>query len=452
MLKKKTVDPLLEKQWKKYQKSIGEPKLRSKLVGRINDESLLNIIVNDLEPISKMGVNEYIFFQKWWEIREKYPGCRQSTLGGDTFVYDNVEQQRFIQRIKHNIWIPKTPEDFRNLKPRLVSTDDSEVIESPSPFGGTQRIEIARNKELPEIWNCIRNFISTMKNSSNIGRNLNYLVVDEVTGKYLGVICLSSDFLDLTPRDNHIGWPRDLKTTGGKINHTAIGSTIVPFQPLGYNHVGGKLLALLCLSDRVQEDWKSRYGDTLVGVTTTSLYGKSKPDGMSQYDGLKHWKKMGFSSGSVSFQPTKPTIKLMLEWLEYNHPRKYFEWYVAIKPSGQPYKRDHRNRSYSFIYSQLKVPKELIKADHYRGIYFSELYENTCEFLRGEITEDKLVKKFDTSEEYLSKLWLDKYAEKRYNSLIKNNREFSNQTLFYDDLSWLSWAESKKKYLGDVGR
>jgi hypothetical protein len=38
----------------------------------------------------------------------------------------------------------------------------------------------------------------SMKNNSNIGRNLFYILTDEVTGKYLGVICISSDFLDLT--------------------------------------------------------------------------------------------------------------------------------------------------------------------------------------------------------------------------------------------------------------
>ena len=80
-----------------------------------------------------------------------------------------------------------------------------------------------------------------MKNNANIGRNLNFIVKDKPTQKYLGVICISSDFLDLTPRDNFIGWSREKKTQGGMINHTAIGSTIVPLQPLGFNYVGGKL-------------------------------------------------------------------------------------------------------------------------------------------------------------------------------------------------------------------
>jgi len=235
------------------------------------------------------------------------------------------------------------------------------------------------------------------------------------------------------------------------IDHTAIGSTIVPLQPLGYNYVGGKLLALLCLSDQVQQDWKREYGDTLIAVTTTSLYGKNKLNGLSQYDGLKHWQKMGFSSGSVSYEPLKSTVQLMLQWLRVNYPRKYFEWYEAKKPSGQPYKRDHKNRSYNFLYSKLEIPKHLIRSDHQRGIYFSELYTNSREFLRGEITEDALDKKFDTSYDALNNLWKEKYASKRIRSLTEQNR-VSSETLFYDDLIFLDWNETKNKYLTQVGR
>ena len=109
----------------------------------------------------------------------------------------------------------------------------------------------------------MRTFLSTMKNNSNIGRNLNFLIRDKKTKKLLGVTCMSSDFLDLTPRDNYIGWERVAKTQR-MINHTCIGSTIVPIQPLGYNLVGGKLLALLCLSDTVEKTWEYQYKDKLV--------------------------------------------------------------------------------------------------------------------------------------------------------------------------------------------
>ena len=235
------------------------------------------------------------------------------------------------------------------------------------------------------------------------------------------------------------------------INHTAIGSTIVPFQPLGFNYVGGKLLALLCLSDEVQRLWKKQYGDVLVGVTTTSLYGRTKADGLSQYDNLDHWQKMGFTAGSVSFEPERDTRYMIRDWLKVNHTRRYFEWYVAKKPSGQPHKRDHKNRSLNFAYGKLQIPKELIRTEHQRGIYFSPLYNNTNEFLRKEITDESLVKSFDTSEEALSNIWKTKYAKGRIRQLQKKNN-VSYETLFYDDLIYLSWEETKAKYLPQVGR
>jgi hypothetical protein len=277
------------------------------------------------------------------------------------------------------------------------------------------------------------------------------VVRDKVTKKYLGVICISSDFLDLTPRDNHIGWPRELKTQGGMINHTAIGSTIVPLQPLGFNYVGGKLLALLCLADPVQELWKKLYGDVLVSVTTTSLYGRTKADGLSQYDNLDHWQKMGFTAGSVSFEPEKNTRYEIRDWLKVKHTRKYFEWYAAKKASGQPHKRDHKNRSLQFVYSKLNIPKELIRTDHARGIYWSPLYDNSIDYLNKRIGDDALIKSFDTSVEALTEIWRTKHAKPRIKQLVKKGRN-NNETLFYDDLTTLTWEQAKNKYLPAVGR
>jgi hypothetical protein len=184
----------------------------------------------------------------------------------------------------------------------------------------------------------------------------------------------------------------------------------------------------------------------LVGVTTTSLYGS-----FSQYQNLKHWHKRGHSSGSVSYEPTKETIYLIRDWLKLNYPQKYFEWYVATKSTGQPYKRDHRNRSLTFAYSKLQIPKELQKSKHERGIYFSTLYDNSAAFLRKEIDETALVKSFDTKTETLVQLWKDKYAGKRINALLSDQRT-NFETLYYDDLIYLDWEETKNKYLSQVGR
>ena len=395
----------------------------------IDTELLKETLIQNLTYASKMDVREYTLYQKWCEVQEKYPTRTISTLYGDDKQLIDLTQEKLVEKVKKNFWIPEGPDDYEKLEPILQLS----------------------NGEGAETWNTIRTFSSTMKNNSNIGRNLYYTVVDGRSGKYLGVICISSDFLDLTPRDSAIGWARDVKTQQGMINHTAIGSTIVPLQPLGFNYMGGKLLALLCLSDTVQNDWKVRYGDTLVGVTTTSLYGNTKSNGLSQYDGLEHWNKMGFSSGSVAFEPTRKTMKMVFDWIKENHTRKYFEWWEAKNQNGLPLKRDHKNRSLNFAYSKLSIPKELIRTEHQRGIYFSPLYNNTNEYLRKEIGDKELVKSFDTSPETLANIWKTKYAKGRI-SMLKKKNNVSYESLFYDDLIYLSWEETKAKYLPQVGR
>lgn len=414
----------VEKQWDEWSSANPPEKFE-----HIDEQSMKEILIKDLTYASQMDVREYTLYQKWCEVKERYPVQDVSTLWGSEVQMVDPRQRELVDKVKANFWVPQSPDDYENLKPKMVLSNGPDA----------------------ETWNAVRTFSSTMKNNSNIGRNLFYILTDEVTGKYLGVICISSDFLDLTPRDNAIGWSRDVKTQQHMINHTAIGSTIVPLQPLGYNYMGGKLLALMCLSDTVQADWKRQYGDTLVGVTTTSLYGKTKAGGLSQYDGLEHWNPMGFSSGSVAFEPSRATKKLVFDWIKENHTRKYFEWWEAKNQQGLPLKRDHKNRSLNFAYSKLQIPKELIRTEHQRGIYFSPLYDNSFEFLRKETTDEQLVKSFDTSEEALANIWKTKYAKGRIRQLQKKNN-VSYESLFYDDLIYLSWEDTKAKYLPQVGR
>ena len=422
----------IDDQWQSWQDNNDVSKVEA-----MDTESLKTLVEKDLGFVSVMNVKEYTLYQKWCEVKHRYPTIETNNFFDDKPAMERPEQAVVIQEVKNNFWLPEDPMEYLELEPELIWTDGADVISHTNAKGS-------------EIWNALRTFLSTMKNNSNIGRNLNFLIRDKKTKKYLGVTCMSSDFLDLTPRDEHIGWERESKTQR-MINHTCIGSTIVPIQPLGYNLVGGKLLALLCLSDTVEKTWEYQYKDKLVGVTTTSLYGKTKEIPLSQYDRLKHWKKMGWTAGSVSFEPEKSTQKEIQKWLMKNHTYKYFEWYVAKKDTGQPHKRDHRNRSHTFTYNKLGIAKNLIKSEHARGIYFSELYSNTKEFLREEIKEDKLVRAFDNSTEYLTDLWKNKYAKKRIASLMKQDR-VSKETHFYDDIIYMTWEETKQKYLPQVGR
>ena len=193
----------------------------------------------------------------------------------------------------------------------------------------------------------------------------------------------------------------------------------------------------------MQREWYSRYNQKLVGVTTTSLYGS-----FSQYNNLKHWNKRGKSAGSIVFEPTRATLYKIRDWVHKKDPVRYWEWYFALDDRGNKLKRDHKFRMLNWVYSQLKIKDT--KTFHQRGIYFSQLYENTAEFLREDITEDKLKKKFDTSTEHLVDLWKNKYASKRIKSLTESNR-VKNETLFYDELIICMGAGSISNWIREIG-
>ena len=407
--------PNIHKHWERW-----IPHNLPETIDALSDDELRDLLEEELSLLRDMSIKETILYQKWQEIKRKYPSREIKTLFGTERVLVDGTQQNLIDHTKPMMWIPESPDDYLKLEPELL-------------FCNTTR--------LTKLYTLLRNFCHSQRNNNNIGRNLYYIIRDRVTEKYLGVIAISSDFIDLTPRDNFVGWTRDQRNDG-MLLHTAIGSSILPTQPLGYNYVGGKLLALLCLSDTVQEEWKQRYGQKLVGVTTTSLYGS-----FSQYNNLKYWNKRGHTTGTVVLEPSRETLYKVLAWIHKRDPVRHFEhWVAKSDKTGHRLKRDHKFRSFLFAYSRLGIKNT--QSFHQRGIYFSHLYENTPAFLREEITEDKLVKRFDTSVEHLVDLWKNKYASKRIKSLLARDG-VSDKTLFYDDLIYMSWEETKEKYLNE---
>ena len=170
-------------------------------------------------------------------------------LFGSETQLEDITQEKIIKTVKSNIWRPTDVEDYMNLKPRLIYTNDSSTYNKVGIDGSSVEVTTDRTKELPEKWNTLRTFMSTMKNNSNIGRNLNFMVEDEVTGKYLGVVCISSDFLDLTPRDEWIEWERGKEDTRSYDQLYCYWFDYCgPTQPLGFNYVGGEncLLFFAC--------------------------------------------------------------------------------------------------------------------------------------------------------------------------------------------------------------
>lgn len=391
----------------------------------IDKQEIQKRVSDELAAFRAMPTEEYILWQKWEEVKDTYPMWHSPLL--DEVAYENADHNNLIQLLSTKLY----DGSYETVEPELLWVGDK------------------RNESIKEHWTALRILIHTQQHSGAIGRALNYLVRDRVSKKYLGVIAIASDFLDLAERDRQIGWTREQRTQEQRVRHTAVCSSVVPVQPFGYNYVGGKLLALLCLSDVVQNDWERQYGFKLTGLTTTSLYGKSKGGhGMSQYDNLKYWKKMGYSSGSSAYRLSIATKNLAYRWAKTNIPQDYYMFLIHKDEKGMTV-RDRLNRFHQKIYRGLGISAKQFTSNHDRGVYFAPLYKNTNEFLRDEIKEDALISNGDFSIGALTDLWKTKYAARRSRNLYGN---YKTDRLFYADLGALTWEEAKSKYLPEVGR
>ena len=203
-------------------------------------ETQKRLLIENMDYLSSMSVEEQTLYKKWVELQEPNMIRDKSQIAS---MYD----------------IQWAPTDINNLEQTIKE------IEELEPY-----VEILEDTKEAGKWTHIRKMIHTMSFVANPGRNVKINVKDRKSGKLLGQISLASDVTSMAVRDNYIGWTKDDKFKKGKLNHTTIASTIVCTQPLGYNFLGGKLIAMMTTVPEVREFWKEKYGQTLIGVGTTS--------------------------------------------------------------------------------------------------------------------------------------------------------------------------------------
>ena len=376
--------------------------------------------IDNLDFLKSMSVQEQTLYKKWQEFNAD--------------VYSMTQKATSFAKIENSIW---TPKDINNKEQTIKE------IEALEPY-----VEMTEqgNSKHNEEWTLVRRLIHTMEFTANPGRNVKFYVKDKVSGKILGIICLGSDVTSLGARDTFIGWSKDNKFKDGKLKHTSIGTTICCAQPLGFNFLGGKLVAALVTSSVVRDAWKELYGQTLVGLSTTSLYGIH-----SMYNSIPLWKTLGSSSGKIALKPDDSTYEVWHEWLKENEADEYKRQTtqkegVAGPPTGV------KQKVINMIFKAVGVKSSTYMHGFKRGIFYADMYENGKEFLRGEIEEKdlKMKQKYIDDSDYIMKWWKPK-AIKRYSKLHDENR-LKPEKLFYGDIVGKTWEETKEQYLGEVGR
>ncbi len=382
-------------------------------------------LIENMDYLMTMSVQEQTLYKKWVELQE--PSMIQAKAQIASY-YDSQ-------------W---KPTDINNKELTIKE------IEALDPY-----VEIVEDPKESTKWAAVRRMIHTMDFTANPGRNVKINVKDRTSGKLLGQISLASDVTAMAVRDNFIGWTKDNKFVDGKLNNTTIASTIVCTQPLGYNFLGGKLIAMMTTVPEVRNYWKEKYKNVLIAVGTTSLYGIH-----SQYNGIPLFKTLGESAGKISMKPDDKFYDPWHQWIKENHSEWYDENITRERARNGANMGYEANGPVSGIKQKIlgKIFKECsIKANEYhhgfkRGVYMAMMYENGCEFLRNEITEDKLIikDKFKQGTEYINKWW-KKHAISRYTKLHDEGR-IKPEHLFYIDAIGISWEEMKAKYLSEVGR
>ena len=194
-------------------------------------------LIDNLNFLKAMSVEEQTFYKKWLEIQ----------------TYEKLSNK--ANTIKAKIWTPSdvndvtsTVNEIQDLNPTLVHVE---------------------TKQQNEDWTILRIFGHTMTFDQTPGRFIKFLVTDGNIDnpKYIGCISVSSDVIAITDRDNYLGWSADNKMKDKRLSHSAIGSCIMSTQPIGYNFLGGKLVAAMITTSTVRDIWEKLYNQTLVGLS-----------------------------------------------------------------------------------------------------------------------------------------------------------------------------------------
>ena len=365
--------------------------------------------ISNLDLLKSMSVQEQTLYKKWQEFNKNEYNMRNKVTN--------------FPKYYNRLWKP-TDITNKELTIKEIESIEPVVVFVPS--------DDASN------WTMYRMLIHTMDWSANPGRNQKYFVRDKVTDKILGLVSLGSDVTSIKVRDDYIGWSKDNKFVDHKLNNTAIASTIVCTQPIGFNFLGGKLIAALTTSSAIRNKWYEQYNDILIGVTTTSLYGVH-----SQYNGIPHWKTLGESAGKIAIKPDDDVYFVWANWLKENYREEFDKAQSQTGP-----KQNTINR----IFKHLGIKGKDYEHGFHRGVFFANMYDNGLEYLRNEI-EDKDLRmkpKFENDIDYIMNWWKPK-AIRRYVKLYDNDK-LKPEVLFYGDIVGKTWEETKHQYIGEVGR
>jgi hypothetical protein len=285
-------------------------------------------------------------------------------------------------------------------------------------------IEICETQKQKDLFRIFR-YSWSSPYSDYVGRRIKILFRDNALPNkpVIGIAALGSPIIHIPERDEYIGWDKPTRTKN--LIYTMDAYVIGALPPYNYL-LGGKLISLLLASNEIRKIYHDKYKDkitiidkrvsnSLVGIFTTSLYGKS-----SQYNRLKFhdnilYEQIGHTKGYGTLHLSEETIQEMVKFLKsrnisINHGFGDGPSWVmrVIRTTG-----DILDFDSDF----------LLRHSFKRGIYFVPLAKNFREILNGQSIRPNY---FNNPQQELVKYWKERWLINRKNNeaVIKNVLEF----------------------------
>jgi hypothetical protein len=244
--------------------------------------------------------------------------------------------------------------------------------------------------------------------SEGYGRRVRFLVRDEHTDKLIGLFALGDPVFNLSCRDDWIGWNyHDREKRLYNVMDIFVLGSVPPYNIL----LGGKLVAMLAASDKVQRIIRNRYYGTrtvikkekkdprLVLLTTGAALGKSALYDRITFDRELLFQRIGESKGWGHFHLNHGLFDELRCYLEATSPNKTNNRFG----SGPNWKI----RTMRQALSRLNMPTDLLQHGVNRDIYGIPLTKNYSEFLRGETNRIEYKKlAFNDLASYWKERWL----------------------------------------------
>jgi hypothetical protein len=272
-------------------------------------------------------------------------------------------------------------------------------------------IEVCETKKQKHIFRILRYYWSSPY-SEYVGRRIRIIIRDYALPNkpVIGIAALGSPIIHIPERDEWVGWDKETRTKN--LIYTMDAYVIGALPPYNYL-LGGKLVSYLLASKEIRDIYREKYkdrvtliekrkSDRLVGIFTTSLYGKS-----SQYNRIKFHDELlyipiGQTKGYGTLHLSQQTIEAMS---------------LLLKSKGVVVNHEFGDGP-SWVMRVIRASAEILNFDadflmrhsFKRSIYFVPLAKNYQEVL---LDKTKRVIYTNYRVKDLVQFWKDRWYQKR---------------------------------------